>query len=104
MVPLLCFRHVYTYFLREFSFNQLPAWVDVKQKKVQGNNLKLPEEKCFDEEAKSVNETTVEEHPDCYEKINETAQIFSHLHLWLDGLLVPFTGKHLHNNKANIST
>ena len=67
--------------------------MDVKQKAFRGE--KFQEEKCFEEEIKSVNETTIDEHLglDCYEKINDTKLFFEQLHLWLDGLLVPFTGK-----------
>ena len=94
LIPFLCFRSVYnSLFLTEFSFKQLPPWVDVKQKAFRGE--KFQEEKCFEDEIKSVNETTIDEHLglDCYEKINDTKLFFEQLHLWLDGLLVPFTGK-----------
>ena len=69
--------------------------MDVKQKAFRGEQFQ--EEKCFEEEIKSVNETTIDEHLglDCYEKINDTELFFKQLHLWLDGLLVPFTGKKL---------
>ena len=91
--PILCVHNVYKLFLRKFSLNESPPWVDITQKAVEGNGPNLSEEKCYDEESKNINETTVEDHADCYEKINDTEIFFEQLHLWLDGLLVPFTGK-----------
>ena len=91
LVPYLCIHNVYKLFARELALNQLPPWVDVKPKVFRGE--KAQDEKCVQEETKRVNETTIEEHPDCYERINDTEIFFEKLHLWLDGLLVPFTGR-----------
>jgi hypothetical protein len=81
---------VYKVFLRDFGLNRLPRWVDPPR---QVGGAKEEEEKCYEPDKNSPNETTLLAHHDCYDKINDTEHLFRSLHLWLDGCLVPFTGK-----------
>ena len=85
----MCMHMVYKVFLKHFGLNRRPRWVDIPRR-VGGAK---EEEKCYEQNKDSANETTILEHLDCYEKINDTEHLFRSLHLWLDGCLVPFTGK-----------
>lgn len=82
----MCVHMVYKLFLTELTLNRFPRWVDTRQGGIK-------EEKCYERENNSTNQTLGVEDHDCYEKIAETQPMFETLHTWLDGCLVPFTGK-----------
>ena len=83
---------VYKLFLRDLGSNRLPRWVDIPRQPVGAKE----EQKCYEQPKNSTNETSLSLHHDCYENINDTEHLYQSVILWLDGCLVPFTGKKMH--------
>ena len=81
--------HTLKYFTLKLRSNLLPRWTEMPERRTKGTK----EEKCYEKENNSTNFVMDETKLDCYEKINDTTHILETLHLWLDGGLVPFTGK-----------